>query len=160
MNIFLSQHEQFFKCLLDEKVEFIVVGGYAVIFHGYGRTTGDMDLWLRPTNDNKSKFINALRFYHIMEEDLNELQGADFTVPLSFHIGESPNRIDFLTQLSGLNYDEASKHNDYLDLKTYKIPFLRYEDLIVNKLYSNRAKDKADVEELQKIMKLKKDKKL
>jgi hypothetical protein len=60
MYIFHPTHQQFAFALLDEGVDFLLIGGYAVIYHGYVRSTGDLDIWIRPTNENKEKFIKAL----------------------------------------------------------------------------------------------------
>lgn len=60
MNILLEEHQEIIKVLLKHHVDFILIGGLAVIYHGYGRTTGDMDLWIKPTNENKHKLLNAL----------------------------------------------------------------------------------------------------
>jgi hypothetical protein len=58
MNILLEPHKHLLRRLIDFKVDFILIGGYAVNFHGYSRATGDMDVWLKPDNDNRSKFIS------------------------------------------------------------------------------------------------------
>lgn len=156
MNIFLNEHRKLILQLLDAKVEFILVGGYAVIYHGYGRTTGDMDIWLKPDNENKMMLIQALAAAGIIQEDLDQLNQMDFSKPIAFHLDEPPKRIDFLTHLSGLNYDEANKMKVFLSVEGKQVPVLHLDHLIINKLASNRAKDKADIEELQKIMQLKK----
>jgi len=74
---------------------------------------------------------------------------------IAFHIGEPPIRVDFLTRLAGLQYEDADKKKVFFSLDNYKVPVLHLDHLIINKLTSGRAKDKADVEELQKIMRLK-----
>ena len=158
MNVLLDEHRLLAIQLLKAGVEFILVGGYAVIYHGYGRTTGDMDIWLKPENENKKKLISALASYGILQEDLEELQKRDFTQTLAFHIDEPPKRIDFLTSLSGLTYDEADKIKVFFSIEEHLIPVLHLNHLLTNKLSSGRAKDKADVEELQKIMQLKREK--
>lgn len=80
----------------------------------------------------------------------------DFTKVLAFHIGEPPQRIDFLTKIMGLTFQEADERKMFLRLGDFQVPVLHIDDLIVNKLISGRAKDKADVEELRNIMRLKK----
>jgi hypothetical protein len=90
-------------------VDFILVGGYAVIFHGYSRTTGDLDIWLKPDNFNKEKLKAVLSAQGILHEDIERLTDVDFSKPIAFHIGEPPFRMDFLTYLSGLKYDEAEQ---------------------------------------------------
>ena len=69
MNIFHDDHLEIIKELLENQVSFLLIGGYAVIFHGYNRTTGDMDLWLEPTNQNKEK--NSLML--LRSWDLNQM---------------------------------------------------------------------------------------
>lgn len=156
MNILLEEHKTFIIQLLSSGVEFILVGGYAVIFHGYGRTTGDMDIWLKPDNANRDKLIDVLSNTGIVEEDLAILRSKDFSETLEFHIDEPPTRIDFLTKIVGVSFDEANQRKVFLPLGEFQVPVLHLEDPLTNKLISGRAKDKADVEELQKILRLKK----
>jgi hypothetical protein len=58
----LDEHKAILLQLLKYKVDFMLIGGYAVIYHGYGRTTGDMDIWLKPDNENRDKLIPVLRY--------------------------------------------------------------------------------------------------
>jgi hypothetical protein len=155
MNIIFDKHKQLLLALLESGVEFILIGGYSVIYHGYARTTGDMDLWLKPDEQTKLKLIIILKNFGIKEADLKKLSKLDFTEVLTFHIGNPPERIDFLTKIAGLEFDNSYQRSDKLPLKNYFIPVLHLDDLIVNKLLSSRMKDKADVEELKKINKTK-----
>jgi hypothetical protein len=159
MNIFIEEHRQLLKQLTDAGVTFILVGGYAVIFHGYVRTTGDMDIWLQPANHNKEKLLPVLTSKGFRKSDIEKLKRTDFTQAFTFHYGESPLRVDFLTKLTGLNFDECYGKVSLLNFEEYKIPVLNYNDLVINKMLAGRPKDKGDVDELQKIMKLKKTKK-
>ncbi len=156
MNILLDEHKTILIQLLHAKVEFILIGGYAVIYHGYGRTTGDMDIWLKPDNENRDKLIPVLKAQGILKEDLDKIRNTDFTQTLAFHIDEPPRRVDFLTKMVGLTFQEANARKVLLPLGNLAVPVLQLDDLIVNKLLSGRTKDKADVEELQKIMQLNK----
>jgi len=70
MNIFHDDHLEIIKELLENQVSFLLIGGYAVIYHGYNRTTGDMDLWLEPSNQNKYKVIEALEKLGFEQEGL------------------------------------------------------------------------------------------
>jgi len=142
--------------LLRHKVEFMIVGGYAVIFHGYARTTLDMNLWIRSENENKKKLIGALEEFGISAKDLKKLTEVDFNTAQAFHIGKEPERIDFLTQVAGISFEEAYKQKALLPLKDKQIPVIHYDHLIINKMISGRSRDKIDVEELQKINKYKK----
>jgi len=155
MNILFNKHKDFLKELCEEDVVFILVGGYAIIYHGYVRATGDMDVWLEPDNNNKEKLLIILKKLNFSKESIKRVKRLDFTEMVAFHFGNPPEKIDFLTKLTGINFREAMLHSARLELDNYKIPVLRLDDLIINKLLSNRTKDKADVEELRKIQKLK-----
>jgi hypothetical protein len=151
MNIFNAFHQRFLKELINNDVDFIVVGGLSVVFHGYIRTTGDMDLWIRPSNENKLKLLPALTQFGLSSESVNLLKIKDFTEMLAFHFNVPPEKIEFLTYISGLKFDESSKNCNHFAIENIDIPFLGYEDLIINKISAGRLKDQADVEELQKI---------
>jgi len=156
MNILLEKHRAFLIDLLKDKVSFILVGGYAVIYHGYVRATGDMDIWLKPDNENKEKLLRVLEKHGFTAASIKQVRKQDFKEMVAFHFGYPPEKIDFLTKMSGINFEDSSLHTEKLKLQDYDIPVLRLTDLIVNKLLSSRAKDKADVEELQKIQMIKK----
>lgn len=151
MNFTHPAHQEMLFALADNQVDFILIGGYAVIYHGYVRTTGDMDVWVRPTNENKEKLLEAFRKLGFDPEGIKQLEKLDFTSVVVFHIGVEPERIDFLSKVEGLNFDEAFRQKEILNIKAHQIPILRLDDLIVNKLLTNRLKDKADVENLTKI---------
>ena len=152
MNIFLDEHQQLLHTLLEHRVRFMLIGGYAVIHYGYSRTTGDMDIWLDTGNENRDRLIKALAGFGIEEESLTQLSGMDFTNPLPvFFVGETPRRVDFITLISNLNFEEAYAAVNYIDMEGQKVPVIHYNHLILSKLVSDRSKDKADIEELQKI---------
>jgi predicted nucleotidyltransferase len=153
MNLFIDQHQQLLSLLLKHKVEFIIIGGYSVIYHGYGRTTGDVDIWLKPDNFNKEKLINAFRDLNLSDESLHELSLLDFSTHLSFHIWQEPEKADFLTYISGVNYEEANQQKLIAAVDGLSVPFLHLNHLILSKMTTGRLQDKADIEELQKISK-------
>lgn len=155
MNFTHPLHQEMLFALSDYHVDFILVGGYAVIYHGYVRTTGDMDVWIKPTNENKENILEVFRKLQFDPEDVKAIEQLDFTGVVVFHIGVEPERIDFLSKVQGLKFDDAYKERETLTVKNYQIPILRLDDLIANKLLANRAKDKADIEMLTKINKRK-----
>lgn len=155
MNIFIDEHIELLKLFIENEVEFIVIGGYAVIYHGYHRTTGDIDIRLRPDNRNKEKVIPAFSKYGIDEKSMHAFMNLDFTKVLAFHIGNEPFKIEFLTFLTGLNFSDAYERRIIANFDDLEIPFLHLEDLVQNKMSTGRLQDEADVEELQKIQKLK-----
>lgn len=156
MDILLEEHKRFLWLLLKYKVEFILIGGYAVIYYGYERGTADMDLWLKPTNENRDKFIAAMLEHGISDETTNALQKMDFTTAKVLTIGNKPSQIDFLTKVQGVTYEEADKEKRILPMKDWAIPVIHYHHLITMKMVTGRPQDKVDVDVLQKINKQKK----
>lgn len=148
-------HRQFLLSLTEAGVEFMLIGGYAVIYHGYPRLTMDMDLWLKPDNENKLKLLPVLRSYGIVDEDLERVKDLDFTQAQSFYIGEEKNKIEFLTEIAGVSYTEADAQKVFLQVNDKKIPVIHFQHLIINKMFAGRPQDKADVDMLQKIRRAK-----
>lgn len=155
MNLFSHNHQELISNLLKHDVDFIIIGGYSVIFHGYSRTTGDVDIWLKPTNENKEKFLLTLKVMDFFEADIQEIANLDFTTTLVFAMGEEPEKAEFLTQISLVNFEEANKRKIIAEIEGLAIPFLHLDDLIRSKINTGRLKDKADIEELQRIQNLK-----
>ena len=158
MDIFLEEHQQMLMALVKHKVKFLLIGGYAVVYHGYRRTTGDMDIWLALGEENKKNLLQAFREFGIDEDSLAEIDKTDFTKPQPvFYFGKEPRRIDFLTMVSNVKFDDAYREANYIALENVQIPVIHYNHLILSKLTSSRLKDKADIEELQRINKYKKE---
>jgi hypothetical protein len=156
MDIFFPDHIEILKAFNHHKVEYLLIGGYAVIFHGYHRTTGDMDIWLKPDNDNKIKIIDALKELGFEEESLQGLNNFDFTTAVMFYLGIEPQKIEFLTQISMVDFDAAYARKTFCTLDNdFSIPVIHLDDLVLSKFNTGRTKDKADVEELQRINKYK-----
>lgn len=146
----------FCKC----KVDFMIVGGYAVIFHGYGRTTGDLDIWVSSTEENKKKLITAFVQMEYDDEAIKFLNDIDFNKPFDFKVGNDPIAIDIFNSITGVKYEEAIKNSiPYNFSDKLEVRFIHLNDLLVNKMLTGRLKDKADVEELQRIAKYLPDKK-
>lgn len=152
MYIFHNAHQEVLTALLLENVEFLLIGGYAVNYHGYIRATGDMDVWLKPDNETKARVIKALAQTGVDSGDLKQLDEAfDFTGVVVFHLGNDPERIDFLTRVPGVVFEEAYSRKEVLRVKEIDVPVLHLDDLILSKLIAGRPQDKADVDMLQKI---------
>lgn len=155
MNIFTPKHQKLISLLLKNNVEFMLIGGYAVIYYGYKRTTGDMDIWLNPSNENKENLLKVLTKLRFNKNDLHHIRSLDFKKTLAFHFWEEPQRVDFLTKISGVTFEEARKKMNFIEIDSLKIPIIHYNHLVLSKITSKRAKDKADIEELQKANKTK-----
>ena len=78
MNILINEHKELLIAMLNHKVSFILIGGYAVNYYGYDRMTGDMDIWLKPTNNNRVNFLKAISDFGIVDEDVVALSKKDF----------------------------------------------------------------------------------
>ena len=154
MNIFIDEHRQMLLALVKHHVNFMLIGGYAVIHYGYERTTGDMDIWLQLGNENKNRLIEALTDFGIEAEDIMQLKEMDFDNPVPvFFLGQVPRRIDFVTAVSRIAFDDAIRNALHFQLQDQQIPVIHYNDLILSKMHTGRAKDRADIEELQRINK-------
>jgi hypothetical protein len=151
MNLFIELHQDLLRRLLAANIDFIVIGGYSVIFHGYTRTTGDIDIWLKPDNDNREKLIPVLRDFGFEEESLQIVSQFDFTRHLVFSTGEYPEKIDFLTHINLVTYSEAEKEKIVADVDGLQIPFLHLNHLILSKINTGRDKDATDITQLQHI---------
>ncbi len=151
MNIFIEGHLAILKTLIEHKVNFMLVGGYAVIFHGYRRTTGDLDLWLEPDNENKNRLHKALTGKGFEKEGLDMLLQADFTKHLVFSIGMEPQKIDFLTHVNLVSYPEADSQKVMAAIDGISLPIIHLNHLYLTKINTGRPQDKTDVETLQRI---------
>ena len=158
MNIFLEEHHQLIADMLAHDVAFILIGGYAVNFHGYNRTTGDLDVWLKPDNNNKIKIIECLAKYEFEEAMLQQISEFDFTHALVFSYGEPPYKTDFLTKVSGVSFEEADKEKIIFEHEGMLIPFIHLNHLVLTKMGTGRGKDKVDIEYLQNVASKKKNK--
>jgi hypothetical protein len=146
---------EFIELLNSHEVEFLVVGGHAVAFHGHPRFTGDIDFWIRPRADNAARLLSALRSFGFGELALTE---DDFTQPDKIvQLGHPPNRIDLLTSISGVSFEEAWTAREKGDLDGLAVHFLGWKALIENKRACGRAKDLADVAKLEAVAAARKD---
>ncbi len=139
---------EFIELLNSRKVEYIVVGGHAVAFHGHPRLTVDIDLFVRPVAENARRLMSALADFGFGEVGLDE---SSFTTPDKIvQLGRPPNRIDLLTGISGLSFDEAYAGRVSGELDGIPISFLGRDALLKNKRASGRPKDLADVAEIER----------
>lgn len=141
--------KEFIRLLNSHAVEYVVVGGHAVAFHGHPRFTGDIDFLVRPSSDNAERVLAAIRDFGFGSL---ALQPSDFTtLERIVQLGLPPNRIDLLTSISGVPFDEAWDSRVKAELDAEPVHFLGWDALIRNKQASNRDKDRADVAQLQAV---------
>ena len=137
--------KEFIELLNGHKVRYLVVGGYAVAFHGHPRYTKDLDVWIELSSENADKVIKALEDFGfgsmgLKSEDFLE---SDQIIQL----GYPPNRIDILTSLKILKFEDCFKER--VELEGLKINFIDLENLKKNKNATGRPQDLADAENLE-----------
>jgi predicted nucleotidyltransferase len=136
------------KLFNDRGVEFLLVGGQAVIAYGYPRLTKDMDLWVRPTARNGQNVLASLSDFGLSPP----LEAARFEDPaLLLAMGKPPFRIDILTDIPGVTFDEAWERRGSVELDGVNIPLIALSDLLANKRAVGRPQDLADVAELEAL---------
>jgi len=131
------------------RVEFLLIGGQAVIAHGYPRLTKDMDLWVRPTVENGARILDALADFGTPLPDFTPERFADPETIVM--LGRDPFRVDLLTQIPGVEFDSAWAHRGSIALDGVVVPLIAREDLIANKKAVGRLQDLADVEALEAV---------
>jgi len=137
---------EFLKLLNAQRVKYLVIGGYAVAYHGYPRATADMDVWVEVVPANADKIVAALKEFGF---DLPELSAELFLTPEKIiRMGEPPIRIEIVTSISGVTFEDcyASRVIDELDGVT--VSLIGLIDLKENKKASGRYKDLDDLENL------------
>ena len=140
---------EFVALLISRKVEFLVVGGHAVAFHGHPRYTGDIDILVRPVPENATRVMDVLAAFGFgaLPISIEDLSKPARTIQL----GRPPNRIDILTMISGVSFEEAWASRVRGDLGGHTVEYIGLDTLITNKKASGRDKDQLDVKQLQKI---------
>lgn len=138
--------KEFIQSLNDNQVRYLVVGGYAVALHGYPRYTKDIDIWIQLAPKNASRIISALEQFGFGSLGLKE---QDFLAPDTIiQLGYPPRRIDLLTTMLGVDFDQCFTAKVVVEMGGIKINFIDLENLKKNKLVTGRAQDIADVENL------------
>lgn len=147
-NIFNQDFREFIQALNNNKVEYLLVGGYAVIIYGYSRTTGDMDIWVNNTKENYQKLMNTFAEFHMPVFDMTEQTFLNNNQIDVFRFGRKPVAIDIMTKMGDLNFNEcyslATAYND--DGLIIKV--VQYQHLIKAKKIAGRYKDLDDIENL------------
>lgn len=136
----------FVELFTANEVRFLVVGGYAVAAHGLPRFTGDLDAWVWVNSENASRIVRSLEAFGFSGLGLTE---SDFNQPdRVVQLGYPPYRIDILTSIDGVEFDDAWTRRVVLDLDGIDVPFIGRDDLLANKRAAGRPQDVADVERL------------
>jgi len=140
--------KEFIKLLNEKGVKYLIVGGYAVAYYGNPRYTKDIDLWIWPNENNAEKMVETLKDFGFSSLGLTK---SDFFNPDNIiQLGYPPNRIDLITDLTGVDFEVCFANRQEVEMDELKINFISLDDLIANKIKTGRHQDLADVQKLNK----------
>ena len=144
-----SDFEEMLSALFAESVEFLLVGGYAVILHTEPRYTKDLDIWVRPTPANAKRVMKALKRFGA---PTFRVRVGELAKPgLILQLGVEPIRIDLITEIEGVDFVKAWTRRALLPIGGMQVPVLSVEDLIRNKRSVARPMDLVDVSHLEAV---------
>lgn len=147
MNIFNDDFKDFITYLNENEVEYIVVGGYAVIIRGYSRSTGDIDIWVNKTADNYIKLQKAMKAFGLPEIAVkkDEFFSENFDV---FAFGKPPYAIEIMTAVKGLDFKNSFENATIEEINDTPTRIIHLQNLIEAKKAAGRSKDLNDIENL------------
>jgi nucleotidyltransferase AbiEii toxin of type IV toxin-antitoxin system len=135
------------QCLLEENVEFLLIGAYALAAYGYPRATKDLDLWIHASKNNAGRIRKALTNFGAPVDRISE---QDFVKEGTvLQIGVAPVRIDITTKIDGVNFEEAYPNRVEIAVEGLNVPVISRQDLIRNKKASARPQDLVDIQLLE-----------
>lgn len=142
-----QDYKEILSTLLEEKVNFLLVGAYAMAAHGYPRATGDIDIFIQPNETNAEKVYNALIKFGA---PLKNISIEDFSTPGTiFQIGVAPRRIDIINSIDGVSFENAYSDRIIVEIESLPVPVISKENIIKNKEATGRPKDKIDADNLK-----------
>jgi predicted nucleotidyltransferase len=147
-NIFNTDFQDFLKALNSAEVRYVLVGGYSVVFHGYQRVTGDLDLFLDPTENNYKKLSIAFAEFGL---PTNAIKLEDFINPLEvdvFTFGRPPTAIDLMIKLANFSFEEVYEYATKEEIDNIIIKVIHINHLKIAKKLAGRFKDLDDLEHL------------
>jgi len=136
---------EFIELLNRNRVRYLIIGGYAVVYHGYVRSTNDIDVWVDTCGANIQLLMAALDAFGFSGLKLKE---TDFLPDQIIQLGYSPNRIDIITSPSGVTFGECYESKEQVELDMVMVNFIDLDNLLKSKRASGRTRDLADIEEL------------
>ena len=144
---FPRDFKEFLQLLNSKTIEYLVIGGYAVGYHGYPRATGDLDIWIATNEQNAMKMVEALKEFGF---DPPELQKEIFLKKQKvIRMGVPPMRLEILTSIDGVNFETCFNNRIIADFDDFKVNFISKADLLKNKRASGRPQDLVDFDKLQ-----------
>ncbi|MGH8584072.1 MAG: nucleotidyltransferase [Gammaproteobacteria bacterium] len=145
-----ADFKDFLKLLNEHKVRYLIVGGYAVAYHGYVRATGDLDLFFAASKANAAGLVKVLNKFGF---ELPQIRSALFLRPKSLiRLGHEPVKLELMNDISGISFRECYRHRVLAMVDGLQLPFIALDQLLINKRATGRTKDRADAEELEKLL--------
>ena len=139
--------KEFIQSFNEHNVRYLIIGGYAVAFHGHPRYTKDLDVWIEPDRENAAKILKALTQFGFGTLGLTQ---GDFLEPDQIiQLGYAPNRIDILTTLAGVDFENCYASKVITIIDNVPMNFINLENLKKNKKATGRLQDLADLENLK-----------
>jgi hypothetical protein len=143
-----ADFQDFLKLLNSHRVEYLLVGGYAVCFHGYYRNTVDIDFWIAVSPENARRLVQLIREFGFETPELSEKLFLD--KGRMIRMGIEPTRIEILTEISGRDFSAAYERRIESTIDGIPVKVIGRDDLIANKLKSGRLKDLLDAQKLSR----------
>ena len=138
--------KDFLKLLKEHSVQYLLIGGYAVGYHGYPRATADMDIWVAIQPDNANRIVSVLKEFGL---DVPELTSQLFLQEKRIiRMGVPPVRLEITTSISGVEFDACYERRIVAELDGVEVNLISLDDLKANKKASGRSKDITDLEKL------------
>lgn len=140
---------EFIELLNSHQVEYVIVGGHAVAYHGYPRFTGDIDFFIRPSPENAERVFATLREFGF--DSLDAYRDMLSSPGRILQLGHPPNRIDLLTKISGVEFGEVWDTSAQAQLDGLPVRFIGFEALLTNKRAAGRPKDLVDADTITRV---------
>lgn len=149
-NIFNADFRDFIQTLNDASVEYMLVGGYSVVLYGYSRTTGELNIWVKTSEENFKKLQFAFKKFGMPMFDLTLSRFQDTTNFDVFIFGRPPVSIEILTVVKGLQFEEAYLESRLFEEDGFAIRSIQFHHSIEAKKAAGRNRDLNDIEQLLK----------
>jgi len=141
-----TEYLSFVRLMNEENVDYVILGGHAVIAHGFLRTTGDVDIFVRPSVENAKRLLTVMNRYGYTDD---EFELDDFTrIPSYLSFSRHDGYIDVMTFTQGVTFDECYQNRLVLDIHGTPVSFINLRELIKNKRAVGRPQDLRDIENL------------
>jgi predicted nucleotidyltransferase len=141
-----NDFREFLKLLNEHKVKYLLIGGYAVGYHGYPRSTNDIDIWIENSEENANKVVNSVKAFGFSNQKLSpELFQKKKNI---VRMGRTPMRIEIILDIDGVEFTKCYKKRIIADIDSIKVNIISLLDLKENKKASGRHKDLADLDYL------------